>query len=163
MRWKEIDFDRAEWRIPDTKNRTPQLVPLVPEVIEILNRRQAGSTSDYVFSGSGKSGHLMEPKKGWQRILKAAKLTNLRIHDLRRTLGSWQARTGASLSVIGKSLNHKSFQSTAIYARLDIDPVRESMNKATDAILIAGKVKKPIIEETTPENTKNKIQENVRE
>jgi hypothetical protein len=47
-------------------------------------------------------------------------------HDLRRTLGSWQAKTGASLAIIGKSLNHKSQQATAIHARLDLDPARAS-------------------------------------
>jgi integrase len=66
------------------------------------------------------------------------RITDVRIHDLRRTLGSWQARTGASLSIIGKSLSHKSVQTTAIYSRLDIDPVRESMERATSAILAAA-------------------------
>ena len=55
------------------------------------------------------------------------------LHDLRRTLGSWQAKTGASLSIIGKSLNHKNVATTAIYARLDLDPVRESVNTAEAA------------------------------
>lgn len=59
---------------------------------------------------------------------------DIRIHDLRRTLGSWQAMTGASLTIIGKSLNHKSHQSTAIYARLDMDPVRHAVETATAAI-----------------------------
>ncbi|WP_322528701.1 tyrosine-type recombinase/integrase [Salinicola sp. LHM] len=67
-------------------------------------------------------------------------LTGLRIHDLRRTLGSWQARHGASLAIIGKSLNHKSVQATAIYARLDIDPVRDSVTRAVDNLLSAGGV-----------------------
>lgn len=68
-------------------------------------------------------------------------IDNLRIHDLRRTLGSWQAKTGASLVIVGKSLNHKSPSTTAIYARLDLDPVRESVDRATDAMLIAGGLK----------------------
>lgn len=66
-------------------------------------------------------------------------MTDLRIHDLRRTLGSWQAKTGASLAIIGKSLNHKSHQATAIYARLDLDPVRQSVNTATQAMLEAAR------------------------
>jgi len=70
--------------------------------------------------------------------LDGVSLGDLRIHDLRRTLGSWQAKTGASLSIIGKSLNHKSQATTAIYARLDLDPVRESMQRATSAILAAA-------------------------
>jgi integrase len=66
-------------------------------------------------------------------------LMDVRLHDLRRTLGSFQAAAGASQYVIGKSLGHKSQQATAIYARLNLDPVRQSvetaiaaMNKARD-------------------------------
>lgn len=70
-------------------------------------------------------------------------MTDLRIHDLRRTLGSWQAKTGASLAIIGKSLNHKTHQATAIYARLDLDPVRQSVETATQAMLEAAGVKEP--------------------
>lgn len=85
-------------------------------------------------------------KKQYQAIAGAMKIdpaiydmTDLRIHDLRRTLGSWQAKTGASLAIIGKSLNHKSHQATAVYARLDLDPVRQSVNTATLAILAAAR------------------------
>lgn len=67
-----------------------------------------------------------------------ARMTDLRIHDLRRTMGSWQARTGASLIIIGKSLGHKSQQATAIYSRLDLDPVRQAMQTATAAMMAAG-------------------------
>jgi|GEM_PF-4157377 len=64
-------------------------------------------------------------------------LTDIRIHDLRRTLGSWQAATGATTAIIGKSLGHKSQQATAIYERLNIDPVRASVERATNAMLTA--------------------------
>jgi hypothetical protein len=56
-------------------------------------------------------------------------------------LGSWQAKTGAFLAIVGKSLNHKSPSTTAIYARLDLDPVRESVERATGAMLAAGGLK----------------------
>lgn len=65
-------------------------------------------------------------------------LLDIRIHDLRRTLGSWQAATGATTAIIGKSLGHKSQKATAIYARLDIDPIRGSIEKATDAMFSQG-------------------------
>lgn len=71
-------------------------------------------------------------------------MTDLRIHDLRRTLGSWQAKTGASLAIIGKSLNHKTHQATAIYARLDLDPVRQSVETATNAMMEAAGIKSPV-------------------
>ena len=142
MRWQDINFERAEWRIEVTKNGTPQTVALSPEAIEILQNRKPSNDDVFVFPGSGKAGHLMEPKKGWKRILSRAGIDNLRIHDLRRTLGSWQAKTGASLAIIGKSLNHKNQNTTAIYARLDLDPVRDSVNKATSAMMTAGGLKK---------------------
>ena len=143
MRWQDIALQRAEWRIVRTKNGTPQTVTLSPEAVEILTRR-AGKAEDkaiYVFPGSGKRGHLAEPKGAWQRVLARAGLSDLRVHDLRRTLGSWQAREGASMAIIGKSLNHKSMLSTAVYARLDLDPVRDSVNRATASMFTAGGVK----------------------
>ena len=141
MRWKDINFERAEWRIEETKNGTPQTVALSPEAVEILQNRKPSDDAVFVFPGSGRAGHLMEPKKGWKRILERAGIEDLRIHDLRRTLGSWQAKTGASLAIIGKSLNHKNQNTTAIYARLDLDPIRDSVNKATGAMLAAAGVK----------------------
>jgi len=142
MKWQDINFERAEWRIEATKNDTPQTVTLSPEAVEVLQNRKSDD-SEFVFPGIGKSGHLQEPRKGWERILKSAGIKDLRLHDLRRTLGSWQAKTGASLAIIGKSLNHKNQNTTAIYARLDLDPVRDSVNTATSAMLAAGGLTKP--------------------
>lgn len=142
MKWADINFMRQEWSIQRTKNDLPQTVTLSAELVSILEQRKAKSSSDYVFPGSGKTGHLVEPKKGWKRLLERSGIENLRIHDLRRTLGSWQARTGASLPIIGKSLNHKNLSTTLIYARLDTDPVRASVDKATAAMLEAANVKK---------------------
>ena len=104
MQWKQLHFDRAEWRIPTTKNGEPQIVTLTPEAVEILRTRE-GVDPVWVFPGSGPTGHLVEPKKAWKRILEQAGIADLRIHDLRRTLGSWQAKTGASLGLVGKYLN----------------------------------------------------------
>lgn len=140
MRWQDINLDRAEWRIQETKNGTPQTVTLSPEAIEVLINRQSNE-SPFVFPGAGKSGYLAQPKRGWARIIERAGINDLKIHDLRRTLGSWQAKTGASLVIIGKSLNHKNQNTTAIYARLDLDPVRDSVNKATSAMMTAAGLK----------------------
>lgn len=141
MQWKDISLERGEWRIEKTKNDTPQTVTLSPEAIEVLSNRKPIETTEFVFLGTGKHGHLVEPAKGWKRILDRAAIDNLRIHDLRRTLGSWQAKTGASLAIIGKSLNHKNQNTTAIYARLDLDPVRDSVNIATSAMMAAAGLK----------------------
>jgi len=140
MEWKELHLQRAEWLIPanKTKNGEDHTLPLTNEALKILLDRKKITSETFVFPGTGKKGHLMEPKKGWARILDRAGIEDLRLHDLRRSLGSWQAKTGASLAIIGKTLAHKDQKTTAIYARLDNDPVRESMEKATAAMMSAG-------------------------
>lgn len=150
MRWGEINLADSVWRIPDTKNGTPQNVTLSPEAVTILQARKEAAKPGavFVFPGTGASGHIEEPKKAVMRIMERAGIPygrndpdGVTLHDLRRTLGSWQAKTGASLAIIGKSLNHKSQQATAIYARLDLDPVRASVNTATAAMMEAGGMK----------------------
>lgn len=193
MKWSEIDFDNKVWRIPRTSTKTGReyVVPLIQQALDILDaRKQQGSPSAYVLDGSGDSGHMSEPKKGWRRVLVRAELfqllealreplglsqeriaeahawnwwdirrglaayqrdarelgidptrfsmSDLRMHDLRRTLASWQATTGANLVAISKTLNHSNVSTTSIYARLQVDPVRDAIRVASDAMFAAA-------------------------
>lgn len=142
MRWDDLDLDRGAWRIPGSEAKAGEtmVLPLVAPAVAILQtRHKASNGSPWVFPSFGKSGHLVEPKSAWKRICTNAGLSDVRIHDLRRSLGSWQAMGGASLPIIGKSLGHTQVKTTAIYARLSMDPVRSSVESATAAILTAGK------------------------
>lgn len=131
MRWDQIDLAAGIWRIPQTKNGTPQTVPLEPEEIAILRERRQEVPGPWVFpSATSKTGYFSEPKDAWARIIKRANMPGLRMHDLRRTLGSLMVDTGASLPIVGKALNHLSPQATAVYARLALDPVREAKARA---------------------------------
>jgi len=138
MQWGQLDLERATWCIPDTKNGEPQVIPLVPLAIRILRGRVTNGSLFVFESANSKSGHIEEPKNAWRRVLKVSGLTDLRIHDLRRTFGSWQAIQGSSIHIVGKSLNHKSYEATQIYARLSIDPIRESVERGVTALLNAS-------------------------
>jgi integrase len=147
MAWSEINLDEVVWRIPKTKNGEAQTILLSPPVVEILKARQEkrGKT-DFVFPGPGVSGHLVEPKYGVERVLDRARIpcgrnvpNGVTLHDLRRTLGSWQAISGSSLQIIGGSLGHKSPAATAIYSRLNTQAIRDSVEKADARMLsLAG-------------------------
>ncbi len=139
MRWEDIHLGVKVWRIPTTKSGVPVVVPLCGPAMEILGRRLAlCGQSPWVFPAPSRTGHLVEPRKAWRRVCRAAGIENLRLHDLRRSLGSWQVITGSSLAVVGKSLGHTSPEATAVYARLTLDPVRTSIDRATQAMLSAA-------------------------
>ena len=70
-------------------------------------------------------------------------MDDIRFHDLRRTLGSWLAVGGANLPLIGKVLNHTQPSTTAIYARLHLDPIREALETNAQKMIEAGKEKIP--------------------
>jgi integrase len=136
MRYADIDLELKQWRIsPDeAKNRDVNFVMLSDLAIEIIARRkkanEEGLKSPFVFPGDGAFGYLIDPKRSFDRIKERMGVSDIRIHDLRRTLASYMAINGTSLLTIGAALNHKSQVSTAIYARLSQAPVLTAVNAA---------------------------------
>ena len=140
MQWENISFSRAEWTIPgeETKSGDTITVPLCSYAIEILNKRKESVSGSWVFPNKKGTRPMYEPRRMWNQLRIAAEIPDVTIHDLRRTLGSWMAITGASLPVIARALGHKLEKSslTAVYARLNNDPVREAIEKATQAMIL---------------------------
>ena len=134
MRWQDIDIENGTWHVPSwaSKNKKPLAVPLVPEASDILKGLKGTTINDWVFpSDKSKTGHIVTPTKPWLRICKRAGLKDLRIHDIRRTVGSWLASNGASNFIISKALGHISPRSAEVYARLDTAPVRNALGSIT--------------------------------
>ena len=140
MRWCDIDMNECVWHIPaeDAKAGEVLNIPLTPEAMAVLTQRRANDDRSalWVFPAESESGHYQEPKRAWATLRKRTGMTDLRIHDLRRTMGSWLVRTGANTAINAKALGHKSMQAAAVYQRIaDTDPVREAMEKATTAFM----------------------------
>lgn len=140
LKWHQINFEEKTLTIncDESKTGVGQLLPLSQEAVALLLSlaELRKEKSDYVFpSAKAAEGHINSPTKALQRICQRAGINDLRFHDLRRTFASWQALQGSSLLIIGRSLNHSSIQSTQVYARLSIEPVRESIEKASSALL----------------------------
>ena len=134
MRWADVSFDQRYWKIPaaQSKNGDSQLIPLSQKAIELLMARQRNCASIWVFPSRSTAGHLRWPKRAWQKILANSGIDNLTIHDLRRSVGSYMAINGASPYVIGAALGHKDPRSTAIYARLNLQPVRGALEQVQE-------------------------------
>lgn len=135
MRWEQVSLERGEWRIPDPKNGEPLTVPLVAEVVRLLQERRQPEPGEWVFPGEGRSGHLVEPKAAWKRILERAGIEKLRIHDLRRTLGSSMAAAGVNTITTARTMGHKTLAMALRYQQLGTDPRRAAIEAGAGAIL----------------------------
>ncbi len=139
MRWTEIDLDAAVWTIPAERTKSKRLtrVPLTQQALDILRARAARpANSPCVFPApQAPDTPVCVVKTAWQRIKRRAGLPDdVRPHDLRRTVASYAAADGTSLAVIGKLLNHSRPDTTQIYARLDLGPVREALQRQQDRL-----------------------------
>lgn len=155
MRWDNLDLESALWHIPakSHKNRQSQPIVLTEAAVNLLNQRKSESVmgASWVFPSPKINDHLKNPLKAWARVCQKAGLDNARIHDLRRTMGSHMAIQGESAYIIGKMLGHRDHRSTAVYARLDLKPVREA------AETVNRKWKQRIAMPNSPESRAPKI------
>ena len=135
MRWEDIDMALGTWRIPKTKADRPHYIPLPRQIKALLTSLPRMKDNPYVFVGAKSGGHIVDIKKAWGRIRERAKISDIRVHDLRRTLGSWMAAGGDSLLLIGRTLNHSQLKTTEIYARLQLDPIRAALQANAEKML----------------------------
>jgi integrase len=138
LRWENVDLKRRTLELPETKSGEPHLLPIPAPAVQILEGLPSRGVSPWVFPARRGEGHVVNPSAIWDRIRTRAGVKDVTIHDLRRTLGSWLAADGYGLPLIGKALNHANPASTAIYARLNLDPVRVMLEK--NAQLMFGPV-----------------------
>lgn len=132
MRWEEIELLAGVWRIPAAKSKSKRAitVPLTDLAVALLQRRRAEISGEWVFPSYTGSTHgcVREPRKPWQRILKRAGIADLRVHDLRRSVGSWLGAGGTNSYTIARALGHQSVRSGEVYVRLAADSVRNAMH-----------------------------------
>ncbi len=69
-------------------------------------------------------------------------LASLRLHDLRRTVGSWMSQADVDLNKIKIALRHSNIATTLTYARLGADPARDAFEDHGKRVMeIAGRVR----------------------
>lgn len=146
MEWTEIDFSARIWTVPapKAKGKLAIVVPLSELAIGVLKRRKLAQRKpqQFVLPSRSKAGHYRNPKDAWRRVMKAAGIENLRIHDLRRSLGAWQQAGGANLKTISQSLGHSSVEITAqTYSPIEVEAVRASVDGALKATFRAARRK----------------------
>ncbi len=87
--------------------------PIIEKLDKALNRHALVSEIEEAAKSAS-----VEPPLG---------MLDVRLHDLRRTVGSWLTQAGVDLNTIKDGLRHANISTTLTYARLGADPAREAM------------------------------------
>ncbi len=129
LEWEQVDFEGACLRLADSKTGA-KMIYLSPPAQEILAALKRKDGNPFVITGAKKGSHLVNLEKPWRRIRAEAGLEDVRLHDLRHSFASMAVAGGLSLPIIGALLGHTQPGTTARYAHLADDPLRQ----ATDMI-----------------------------
>ena len=121
-----------------TKIGEPLLAPLSDAAIGRLKLIPRMDGNPHIICGLKSGAHLTGLGEALRRVRKRAGLENIRVHDLRRTVGSCLAQDGRSLHLIGDVLNHRDPKTTAGYAYFQTQQRREALTSHGDKILRLG-------------------------
>ena len=133
LRWDEVDLERDELRLRDSKTG-PRTVPLSPAAARVLANRPRERGDAWVIPGGIQGEPLKSIDAPWTKLRKATGLEDVRLHDLRHSFASRALALGENLPVIGKLLGHTQVQTTARYAHLAQDSVKEAAARIAASI-----------------------------
>ena len=151
MRWEDIDLAADVWTITDSKTGNDHLVPLSPQVREILLNRKNGigyskkmlwmKDSGFVFpsayntSNGAQSGHAASTKEARKKIQTESGIEGWTAHDLRRTARTLMSRLNIKAIVREKVLNHAQNGVQSVYDRYDyLQEKADALNKLANEI-----------------------------
>jgi site-specific recombinase XerD len=110
LQWNYIDWEHSCLRLPDSKSGA-RVVPLGAAPLEILSSLPRLAGNPHVLPSNKSDGHFVGLQKFWERIRDEARLSGVRLHDLRHGFAS-VAVSGDSLFLVGKILGHRHARTT---------------------------------------------------
>lgn len=121
--WKDakcewVDFENGVLRLPDSKTGSKTIS--LPEAALDICRKRLGDT--YLFENPLTGKPMVQISKNWNKFKQDHDLSDLHIHDLRRSYASYALDAGVNLNTISKLLGHSNVLVTdKVYAKLGKD------------------------------------------
>jgi integrase len=139
LRWPDVDLQRGVLVFRDTKNGDTRAVPLLSEVVALLSKRRkvVRLDTDLVFPSAKHPQKPVDLRSSFRAVVRRAGLTGFRWHDQRHSAASALADMGASLLDIGTILGHRSQQTTARYAHLTENRLRDLIEQAAQKHMVS--------------------------
>lgn len=138
LKWNGIDLANSIIRIMNTdefttKSKKERIVPINPEVKEILARRYPKvitiEQTDFVFTKEGLKFRGDYLTKAFKKCVRESELNNdLHFHNLRHSFASNMAIKGVSILIIKELLGHADVKTTQIYSHLRTEDLRSAIN-----------------------------------
>jgi integrase len=122
LRWDVVSVEQRCLNLGDSKTGA-KTVYLNAPAVALLQALPRIDGNPYVIAGERRQ-HLQSLDKVWRAVRVSARISDCRLHDLRRSHASIGVSSGASLPIISKLLGHASPSMTARYSHLAEDPVR---------------------------------------
>jgi integrase len=143
LRWEHVNFEEKTFTLINTKNSEVITLPMSDFVTELLTKRRAVESGDYIFAGGGRKGYLVEPRKQIAKIETVSGITFC-LHDLRRTFATIGDSLDISSYTLKRLLNHKiNYEAdvTAGYVVLNPERLRKASQRITDQILEYSRIR----------------------
>ncbi len=110
MKWSEVNLEKNIWTLPAERTKSKRhahLVPLSPQVIDILEPRK-GNKSEFVFPSNhgADCGYTSNLNKARYKLIKDLEMEQWGTHDLRRTGRTMMSEIGIAPNVAERVLNH---------------------------------------------------------
>ncbi len=135
LRWDDVDLDGLTLTVRETKNGEPLTVPLSKQLLDLLSLRSMMATCEYVFPGTGATGHLTDVKRSVRKVCEASGV-RFTLHDLRRTFITAAEGLDVSAYALKRLVNHSmAGDVTAGYIVHDVERLREPMQRISDCLL----------------------------
>lgn len=133
LQWKDVNLEGNEIRLRDSKTG-PRAVPLSAAAVKVLADLPRVPDNPWVIAGRVKGTHMKNLNAPWGVVRVRADMEEVRIHDLRHSFASRALALGESLPMIGKLLGHRRAQTTARYAHLARESVKEAAARIAASI-----------------------------
>ncbi|ENV59711.1 tyrosine-type recombinase/integrase [Acinetobacter soli] len=119
LKWCDVDTNTGAWLLGENKSGKARRIQLNQDALNII--RKMSRQSAYIFANPVTGIPFNDIRKTYDKIMLAAKIDNMRIHDLRHNFASLAVNSGQSLYVVQHLLGHASPQTTQRYAHLQTD------------------------------------------
>ena len=136
LTWDKVDMEKRMIRLEaeDTKDKEPRVIPILPELYEILKATPRALHDNHVFLYRGKPVDAI--KTGLIKACKDAEITYGRFvkdgfifHDLRHSFNTYMRKAGVAQSVIMKITGHSTDEMFRRYNSIDADDAHQAIDQ----------------------------------